>query len=434
MHKLSLALIVKNENVAHFRECLESVAPFIDYYCICDNGSTDGTQEFIKEFFDEKGIEGEVHNVEWVNFGHNRTECLEKLHSKTEYIVMIDADDRIVGKPDLSIENLRKEGCDGYGLRISRGDFIWWRNQVFKGDSKWKYVGVVHEYAACDEEDPKFGRIGGNYHLDARTLGTERNRNEDGSEIDLKKKYSKDADMLLSVLTDPDDPSYDPGNARYQFYLAQSYFDSQQWEKAEEAYKKRSEMGGWPEEVFYSIYRVGIAMLLQNKPWSEAQDTFLQAWNYKPDRAEPLYQLAKIHRLNNNPRLGYLFARQSVEIRYPENDILFISKDTYDWMCLDELAASAFYMNDFDNGLKACQILIDKINQGMIPKEHHERIRANFEHYKQAMKQRSLQQMQAKDAQERVSKESLEAKKEAVKRRNNLKRKRQKAKSKVKAK
>ena len=103
-------------------------------------------------------------------------------------------------------------------------------------------------------------------------------------------------------------------------------------------------------------------------------------------------------------------------------------------MCLDELAASAFYMNDFDNGLKACQILIDKSNQGMIPKEHHERIRANFEHYKQAMKQRSLQQMQAKDVQERVSKESLEAKKEAVKRRNNLKRKRQKAKSKVKAK
>ena len=422
MHKITLAMIVKNENVEHYRECLESVAPYIDYYCICDNGSTDGTQQFIKEFFDEKGIEGEVHDVKWVNFGHNRTEALQKAAINTEFILMIDADDRVVGEPDLDIESLRKEGCDGYGLRIARGDFVWWRNQVFKADADWHYVGVVHEYAHCHKEGPKYGRIGGQYHLDARTLGTERNRNADGTDMDLKEKYSKDAEVLLSALTNPDDPDYDPGNVRYQFYLAQSYFDSQQFEKAEEAYKKRAEMGGWPEEVFYSIYRVGITMLIQKKLWVDAQDTFLQAWNYKPDRAEPLHQLAKIHRLNNNPRLGYLFARQAVEIKYPENDILFISKDIYDWMCLDELAATAYYMGDLDNGYKASRILVERISQ--IPPEHHKRIKENLGHYENAMKQRSLQNAQHAEKQ---NKESSEHKKESIKRQNNLKRKKSKA-------
>ena len=34
MHKLTLAMIVKNENVDHFKQCLESVTPYIDYYII----------------------------------------------------------------------------------------------------------------------------------------------------------------------------------------------------------------------------------------------------------------------------------------------------------------------------------------------------------------------------------------------------------------
>ena len=63
---------------------------------------------------------------------------------------------------------------------------------------------------------------------------------------------------------------------------------------------------------------VGVTKMLQNKPWMEAQDSFLQAWNVKPDRAEPLYELARIHRLNENPRLGYLFSKAALEIPFPE--------------------------------------------------------------------------------------------------------------------
>ena len=414
MRKLTLAMIVKNENTDHYRQCLESVAPYIDYYVIADNGSTDGTQQFIKDFFDAKGIEGEVHDVEWVNFGHNRSEVLEMCKGKTEFIIMVDADDYIEGSPDLSIESLRKDDLDGFGLRIRRGDFTWWRNQIFKAESDWHYVGVLHEYAACRKERPRFGRIEGIYHLEARTLGA-RNKDDEGNAIDFKDKYARDAEVLYSALHNPEDPAYEPENGRYWFYLAQSYFDSQQWEKAEEAYAKRAAMGGWHEEAFYSCFRVAICKMFQEKPWPECQDTLLQAWNMKPDRAEPLYQLAKIHRLNGNPHLGYLFSKSATDIRYPANDILFIDENVYNWMVLDEFASTAFYVGDFQNGYRACEVLIDKINKGQIPPEHHERIRTNHAAYAEKIKEAHFQnfamEQRMKEAQEQSKKRRLEQQK-----------------------
>ena len=76
--RLTLCMIVKNE--AHVIErCLASVLPVIDYWVIVDTGSTDGTQQKIQDFFDRNGIDGEMHNRPWIDFGHNRSEALELL-------------------------------------------------------------------------------------------------------------------------------------------------------------------------------------------------------------------------------------------------------------------------------------------------------------------------------------------------------------------
>ena len=74
--KMCLCMIVKNE--AHIiKETLNNILKYIDYWVISDTGSTDGTQEIIKEFFEQKKIPGELVENEWKNFGHNRTLALE---------------------------------------------------------------------------------------------------------------------------------------------------------------------------------------------------------------------------------------------------------------------------------------------------------------------------------------------------------------------
>ena len=142
---VTLCMIVKDEEHI-ITECLESIYKHIDRYDITDTGSTDSTKEKIREFFEEKGIPGEVHEMEWLGFGKSRTQSLENAaKSGMDYAWVIDADDRLEG----NFKYPKEMTADSYALNIKRGEFNWWRNQIFKLSSGWRYCGVLHEYAEC---------------------------------------------------------------------------------------------------------------------------------------------------------------------------------------------------------------------------------------------------------------------------------------------
>jgi|TARA_R110000851_G_scaffold2218_4_gene8616 glycosyltransferase involved in cell wall biosynthesis len=372
---ITLCMIVKNET--HIvKECLESMLPYIDRYDVTDTGSDDGTPELIEQFMEEHGIPGEVYRSDWKGFGDHagnigsRTESLRNCDGKADYAWVIDADDYISGDFNFP-ENM---DADAYSLRLGRDDFSWWRTQIFKTGISWKYVGVLHEYAECGgNAPPKTDKVVGEYSITARTEGA---RNVG---ITTKEKYSKDAIQLEEALEN------EPDNSRYQFYLAQSYFDSQQYEKSLEAYSKRTEMGGWEEEVYYSYFRVAILNALLDKTWPEIQQAFLNAYDYRPSRAEPLYQIARLYRqVHDKPKLAYVFARMALEIPYPENDILFISDDVYRWQVLDEVAATAYYAGKPHVGYHACKRLLD---DNLVPEEHRQRTIDNFKQYEEIVMQ-----------------------------------------------
>src|SRR5579883_281073 len=108
---ICLNMIVKDE--AHvIRRCLASVKPLIDTWIIVDTGSKDGTQEIIREFM--KDIPGELFERPWVDFGHNRNEALALARRKADYILFIDADDRLVIEDNFVLPNLKK---DYYAVR-----------------------------------------------------------------------------------------------------------------------------------------------------------------------------------------------------------------------------------------------------------------------------------------------------------------------------
>lgn len=363
MHRLSLAMIVKNEShIIH--ECLETVYKFIDYWVIVDTGSTDGTQDIIKKFFAEKGIPGELHQSEWKGFGPSRTEALDLCKGKAEYAYMIDADDYIVGELKLPPGN----EVDSYAIRLGREEFSWWRNQIFKVDAEWEYVGVLHEYARCRAKpQPMIAKLEGNYRVVARTMGA---RNVGITPV---QKYSKDAEILESALID------EPDNIRYMFYLGQSYFDSQQWEKAIGAYERRVAAGGWGEEVFYSLYRIAICKAMLDRNWHEIEQAFLAAYNYRPIRAEPLYHIAQVYRTKfNMPAVAFLYAKAALDIPFPHGEILFVPDAIYNYAILDEVAATAYAANQPYIGYAACKKLL---TDGKIPKSEFERINANMAQY-----------------------------------------------------
>lgn len=382
--KIVLSMIVKNETHI-IKECFDSLYKYIDYWVICDTGSTDGTQDLIKQYFAEKGIPGELHQHEWQDFATNRTAALDLCNGKGDYAWMIDADDYLVGEMKIPPQF----DFDGYSVRIKRGNFEWWRNQIFKIGIGWRYEGVLHEYAHCpNKADLSIAKLDmPGYHIEARTEGGARNKG-----ITPTEKYAKDAVVLEKAL------EKDPLNSRYQFYLAQSYFDSQQWEKSFEAYEKRAKMGGWEEEVYYSLFRMAIVGMMMQKPWEQVLNLFLGAYNYRPCRSEPLYHIARIYRMNGYPRIGYLYAKMGLTMPLPVHDILFIAKDVYDWQLLDELASTAFYVHGFQEGYDAC---IKLLKENRLPPSEVQRVQNNAKEYEKKVEEmqgalRKAQEEQAK--------------------------------------
>ena len=169
-------------------------------------------------------------------------------------------------------------------------------------------------------------------------------------------------------------------------------------------------MGNWQEEVYYSIFRSAMCSGLLDEPFEKTTLKFMECWNFRPNRAEPLHQLSRVFRLNQKPRIAYLYASMGAKIPFPSQDILFIAGDVYSWQMLDELSASAFYVGEFEDGLKATNSLLEKLNE--IPESEHERIKSNKALYENAIKERQkFMQDHAKERQELMEKYNIEEEK-----------------------
>lgn len=332
---LCLNMIVRNE--AHVvREVLDAAAPYISCWVIVDTGSDDGTQEIIRAHMDALGIPGELHERPWRNFGHNRSEALALARGHAQYIWVMDADDAIVG--ELDVRGLHD---DAYQLRYG-ADFQYWRLQIFRDGLPWRYEGVVHEYATCDVPFTTT-RLDGPYYLESRRLGA-RNRDPD--------KYARDRDLLLAEVT------RNPEDARSVFYLAQSCFDAGDPAQALEWYRRRAAMGGWVEEVFCALLRCAECLAALDTPWPDVQEAYLEAWEYRPSRAEPLHAIAARCRAAGLYQRGYLFARAAADIPLPGDDILFVHGDVYTWRARDEQAICAYWIGRHAESFALCRRLL----------------------------------------------------------------------------
>ena len=303
--------MIKNEEEI-IERCLSSVIGLVDGICITDTGSTDRTLSIVQEYFKTIEIPTILYQDKWKNFGHNRTRSFLNTFSfcnelqwdlSHTYGLLLDADMKLV------IGNFDKDSLTHSGYKLIQSNSTWdyYNTRLVRMNYPWKCIGVTHEVWVGESEKLSKDQL---YIQDV---------GDGGSKSD---KFERDIRLLECGILE------EPTNSRYHFYLAQSYKDHEDMEKAIQYYKKRIQLGGWFEEVWYSYYMISWCYL-QLKNEIKFEQWALSAYQYHKHRAEPIYQLVKYFRQKSEHYKAYHYYLLGKKIPYPKDQILFIEKNVY---------------------------------------------------------------------------------------------------------
>jgi tetratricopeptide (TPR) repeat protein len=200
----------------------------------------------------------------------------------------------------------------------------------------------------------------------------------------LEEKYANDAKILEKALID------EPNNDRYMFYLAQSYRDSDQLEKSIEAYGKRIAMGGWEEEVYYSMYMIAKMKERLGASIEEVTELYSRAWEYRPSRLEAVFHAMRKYREQKRHIIAFAYGDVAIKTRGTQ-DILFIEAEIWQWRLLDEYSLAAHYIGNPEIAMEKTNAILTAPFFKTLPHDEQARLLKNMEFYKKGAQEKSKQ-------------------------------------------
>lgn len=154
MPTLSVCMIVRNES-ALLGQCLASVAGLADEVIVVDTGSTDDTIEIARN------SGARVYPLPWrQDFAAARNYSLEQ--ATGDFILVLDADERLVPHAAPLIRALMAHGPNGYELRImnflsdagAEDAMEHFLIRLFPNRGDLRYQGVIHEQLVSQTGEP----------------------------------------------------------------------------------------------------------------------------------------------------------------------------------------------------------------------------------------------------------------------------------------
>lgn len=157
-NKVKLCLWTHVQNEAPVIErMLKSAVDYIDYWVLVDNGSTDGTQEIIKNFFEKEKIPGKLYQskIGWKGHGVNRQHSWDFLNDTPhgcDYILRIDADEGIEVDEDFDWSII--DGKESWSVNYKSGNHVVPRMWLWKASLPWFWADdVAHETIHLKKEE-----------------------------------------------------------------------------------------------------------------------------------------------------------------------------------------------------------------------------------------------------------------------------------------
>lgn len=367
MARLVLTQIMKNE--AHvITRMLNSIRPIVDIICLVDTGSTDNTIEVVKNWGEQNKIETHVFERPFDNFENSRNYSIQVAREVTAgrgndfWGFWLDADEMIEILPNFNKNNINK---DLYMFNTYINVMKYTRNECYKLDKPFRFYGPVHEFIVCDDKNITSGLMDG---LNVRV------QMDGGSwKGNIPEKYKSHAFVLEKYI---DANRQDP---RWIFYTAQSYHDSacvpdnrqeneERLRRSLKYYRERiTRTDGYPEEIFYSQFRVGTIMRVLEEPFHLTLNELLKAYSMDPLRAEPIKAIIDHYLSVGEWHNAYLFSKfAKVNFHgknpYPQR-LLFVDEALYIWKILEVHAAASFYTGRKEEAKQTFQEMVELSRQ-----------------------------------------------------------------------
>ncbi len=391
MPKLILNTIVKNESHCII-PMLQSAIKISDAIVIADTGSTDGTQDIIRKFGKDNNIPTYVFERPFDDFEKSRNFGIEKAREVVSelgwnpnecWTWWCDADETIVVDKKF---NKNQFVNDLYMMNTHIGQMKYTRNTFARVSKPFRFYGPVHEFIVCDDKSATSG-LATDIHVDVKMIGASWKGN-------IADKYLSHAHILEKYInSDRSDP-------RWIFYTAQSYHDSAQVKdnkseneerlrRAINFYKERVDRNdGYPEERYYSQYRIGTIMKALEEPWALTMQELLKAYAIEPLRAEPIKAIIDHYLQVGEWNIAYMyskFARLNFHNKnpYPKR-LLFIDQSLYDWKLSELHSASCFYTGRKEEASKTYEDVLNLLrsNPEKFSEEDTRKVNQNSQFFK----------------------------------------------------
>lgn len=215
----------KNESTV-IKRMLDSCLPYVDYYVMQNNGSTDGTDEIAKQFLIDNKLSGEIYNVEegWVGFGWNRDHLIQYCQNTDhgcDWILKMDCDEVLEIDDDFDWSILDNKKTQAFHIPAVSGTSIYHRAWMWNAKMPWRFNhDTCHEtiYTTLDNIGENFERV--DLPTSFRQIGYNEGQSWSNptkfisDALILEEKMIKEGTMLSDL---------------YHFwYIGKSYFDAWQ--------------------------------------------------------------------------------------------------------------------------------------------------------------------------------------------------------------
>ena len=366
MGKLALNFICKDESPV-IGNMLESAKGIVDLIVVNDTGSTDGTQQMIKDFGVKYNIPTYVFERPFDDFENSRNHAMQKLRDVVKELnwnadqvhgFWFDCDETLVIDSKFNKAQFTK---DLYMINTYIGQMKYTRNTFFKVSKPFRWYGPVHEFIVCDEQNITSG-LAENIHVDVKMTGN--------SWLgDIAEKYASHSYKLEAYINkNRQDP-------RWIFYTAQSWHDAasikdnkeeneERLRRSLKYYRERvSRTDGYAEEIFYAQYRIGTIMRILDEPWHLTHMELLKAYQIDPLRGESIKVIIDHYLQMGEWNMAYLYSKFAKTTFHGKNPyptrLLFVDEATYVWKFAEAHAAAAFYTGRMDEAKQTYQEIVN---------------------------------------------------------------------------